>query len=49
MNTDMSVSGEFAGKVYNVYTAADQLANSTHIAGSPILPAWHLAADRSPL
>jgi hypothetical protein len=35
MNTDTSVSGEYAGKVYNVYTAADQLADPTHIAGSP--------------
>jgi Ca2+-binding RTX toxin-like protein len=35
LNTDTSVSGEYAGKVYKVYTAADQAADPTHIAGSP--------------
>ena len=35
MSTDTVLSGEHAGKVFNVYTAADELADLTHKAGSP--------------
>lgn len=35
MTTDTTVMGPHAGKVFNVYTAADQAANPAHIAGSP--------------
>jgi Ca2+-binding RTX toxin-like protein len=35
MSTDTSVMGVFAGKVFNVYTADDQLLNPINIAGSP--------------
>ena len=35
MSTDTVVAGPHAGKVFNVYTAADQAANPLHIAGSP--------------
>ena len=44
MNTDMSVAGEYAGKVYNVYTAADQLRTPRISPAAPISPAWHSAA-----
>ena len=35
MTTDTAFAGPNAGKVFNVYTAADQAADSTHIAGAP--------------
>lgn len=35
MTTDTTVMGPHAGKVFNVYTAADQAANPAHIAGAP--------------
>lgn len=35
MTTDTTVMGPNAGKVFNVYTAADQAADPAHIAGAP--------------
>jgi hypothetical protein len=35
MTSDTTVMGPNAGKVFNVYTVADQAADPTHIAGSP--------------
>ena len=35
MSTDTAFAGQYAGKVYNVYTAADTAADPTHIAGAP--------------